>query len=113
MWTMLYWIPGPAPSFRLVDFMEAVPDVENELKVQLLFRYYKENFNSEKGLADLLKTIKTWSDVPLGVSTFKKESIQWPDEMGGMVQPLKFTRRHESGGHFAAWEKYVSDHSLT
>ncbi|KAG9047949.1 hypothetical protein FS837_001133 [Tulasnella sp. UAMH 9824] len=83
MWTMLYWIPGPAASFR----------------------YYKENFNSEKGLADLLNTIKTWSDVPLGVSTFKKESIQWPDEMGGMVQPLKFTRRHESGGHFAAWEK--------
>ncbi|KAG8939423.1 hypothetical protein FRC04_006603 [Tulasnella sp. 424] len=82
MWTMLYWIPGPAPSFR----------------------YYKESFNTEKGLADLNKTIKAWSDVPLGVSTFKKESIQWPDELGGMVQPLKFARRHETGGHFAAWE---------
>ncbi|KAG8986915.1 hypothetical protein FRB90_003700, partial [Tulasnella sp. 427] len=82
-WTMLYWIPGPTSSFR----------------------YYKENFNTEKGTKELHKLIKSWSNVPLGVSTFPKESIQWPNEVGGMVQPLKFSRRHESGGHFAAWEK--------
>ncbi|KAG9039362.1 hypothetical protein FRB95_010650 [Tulasnella sp. JGI-2019a] len=82
MFTMLYWIPGPAPSFR----------------------FYRENMEGQDGGKDWDAILKGWSSVPLGVSTFKGEICQFPDEWGCMLQPLKFIRRHDRGGHFAAWE---------
>lgn len=42
--------------------------------------YYKENFTSPQGKADMDAIIKKWSPVPLGVSTFKEEGFQLPDE---------------------------------
>ncbi|KAG9028110.1 hypothetical protein FRB95_006834 [Tulasnella sp. JGI-2019a] len=80
-WTMLYWIAGPAPTFRL--YKEHNPGVYDD---------------------DSWKIMTAWSSVPLGVATFKDDIIQFPDDFGSMVQPLKYVKRHDCGGHYAAWE---------
>ncbi|KAG8863177.1 hypothetical protein FRB96_009359 [Tulasnella sp. 330] len=56
-WVMLYWIRGPTPSFRL--YKEHNPGVYDD---------------------DSWKIMTAWSPVPLGVTTFKDDIIQFPDE---------------------------------
>ncbi|KAG8962263.1 hypothetical protein FRC03_004461 [Tulasnella sp. 419] len=81
MWVMFYWIPGPTPSFRI----------------------YKEAVHV-RHLHDMDEIISQWSPSFLGVSVFQKESLQVPNDYGSMVQPLRFVKRRERGGHFVAWE---------
>ncbi|KAG9014013.1 hypothetical protein FRB94_000210 [Tulasnella sp. JGI-2019a] len=82
LFVMLNWIPGPAPSLR----------------------YYKENLEPSCEGENIQTVLTRWSPTPLGVSIFKSDIWQFPDDFGSMVQPLKYVKRHDRGGHFAAWE---------
>ncbi|KAF8586000.1 alpha/beta-hydrolase [Ramaria rubella] len=82
-WVMLYWISTTGPVGGL--------------------RYYKEAGIATHGEAAAV--IAAHSNVPLGVSVFRKELYKFPDDWCSMVQPVKYHKYHESGGHFAAYEK--------
>ena len=43
----------------------------------------------------------------MGFSSFAKEIIMLPSDWANMLHPLKFYRKHSSGGHFASWERYA------
>ncbi|CAZ82751.1 unnamed protein product [Tuber melanosporum] len=76
-WFMLYWTPGPHQGTRL--YKEASREIE--------------------------EGTSKWSNVPMGFSSFVKEIVMPPSDWASMLHPLKFYRKHNSGGHFAAWEK--------
>lgn len=46
-----------------------------------------------------------YTDVPLGVSRFPVELLHKPRLWHELLGPVVFWSEHESGGHFAAWEK--------
>ncbi|KIJ34261.1 hypothetical protein M422DRAFT_182277, partial [Sphaerobolus stellatus SS14] len=87
-WVMLYWISiaGPVGSVR----------------------YYKEN---KPGTGDAgseaVKVNLATSKVPIGVSVFPKELFKPPEGWAGIAQSMKYFKRHDSGDHFAAYEKPV------
>ncbi|PUU80164.1 Alpha/Beta hydrolase protein [Tuber borchii] len=76
-WFMLYWTPGPHQGTRL--YKEASREIE--------------------------EGTSKWSSVPMGFSSFPKEIIVLPSDWANMLHPLKFYRKHSSGGHFASWER--------
>ncbi|KAI1144451.1 alpha/beta-hydrolase [Hypoxylon sp. FL0543] len=43
--------------------------------------------------------------VPLGISYFPRDVVVLPSSWGRTLGPVVFERRHEEGGHFAAYEK--------
>ncbi|KZT34598.1 alpha/beta-hydrolase [Sistotremastrum suecicum HHB10207 ss-3] len=82
-WVMLYWINGPVGSLR----------------------YYKEAKTPYLKTDERTYVVSQYTNVPLGVSVFPNEVFRFPHDWGHMVQPLKFWKKHEKGGHFAAWER--------
>lgn len=46
-----------------------------------------------------------WNAVPLGLSYFPKDIIVLPSSWGRTQGPVVYEKRHEEGGHFAAWER--------
>lgn len=46
-----------------------------------------------------------WNAVPLGLSYFPKDVIVLPSSWGRTLGPVVYEKRHEEGGHFAAWER--------
>ncbi|KAI4600081.1 hypothetical protein KJ359_001182 [Pestalotiopsis sp. 9143b] len=46
-----------------------------------------------------------WNAVPLGLSYFPKDVIVLPSSWGRTLGPVVYEKRHEGGGHFAAWER--------
>jgi len=48
--------------------------------------------------------IKQYSNVPLGISIFPREIVQFPLAWNLTLGPVVFERRHDKGGNFAAWE---------
>ena len=79
-WTLLHYFPGPTAGFHI----------------------YRENSATEMiSGADADKYLET----PTGVSAFAKEaemvSRSWAEKKANVV----FWQEHESGGHFAAYEK--------
>ncbi|KIJ34305.1 hypothetical protein M422DRAFT_233502 [Sphaerobolus stellatus SS14] len=82
-WVMLYWISVAGPVGGL--------------------RYYKENLGNVPK-PDAMQVYPKLSQVPLGVSSFKKELYKFPQDWANLKQPVSFYKRHEVGGHFAAYE---------
>lgn len=80
-WIMLYWINGPAGGLR----------------------YYKEAMMLSSR-AEMKELISKWSPTPLAFSSFPKEMARFPLEWCGINQNLLYTKKHNKGGHFAAWE---------
>ncbi|KAJ1302727.1 hypothetical protein OPQ81_003041 [Rhizoctonia solani] len=86
-WTMLYWINGPAGGLR----------------------YYKEHaWIMQPHTPDMYEQHKRflheWSPTPLAFSSFPKELVRLPLEWNGVNQNLVYAKKHDKGGHFAAWE---------
>ncbi|KAF8857344.1 alpha/beta-hydrolase, partial [Acephala macrosclerotiorum] len=48
---------------------------------------------------------QAYVDVPLGISRFPQDLILLPKLWNPTMGPIAFEREHESGGHFAAWER--------
>ncbi len=46
-----------------------------------------------------------WNTIPLGLSYFPKDVVLVPSSWGKTLGPVAFKKRHEEGGHFAAYEK--------
>ncbi|KAF8610282.1 alpha/beta-hydrolase [Ceratobasidium sp. AG-I] len=82
-WTMLYWINGPAGGLRYYK--------EYGIKMDAL---------SASGYPHGFK----WSPTPFAYSSFHKEVYRFPLEWAGMYQNLVYAKKHNKGGHFAAWE---------
>ncbi|CAE6406784.1 unnamed protein product [Rhizoctonia solani] len=84
-WAMLYWIRGPAGGLR----------------------YYKENAtaSSDPKLREDFDWLRfSWSPTLFGFSWFPKEIVATPVEWAGIGQQLVYSKKHNRGGHFAAWE---------
>jgi hypothetical protein len=56
-------------------------------------------------LSGKMETFMQYNTVPLGLSYFPKDVIVLPSSWGRTLGPVVFERRHEEGGHFAAYEK--------
>ncbi|CAE6467993.1 unnamed protein product [Rhizoctonia solani] len=83
-WTMLYWVKGPAGGLR----------------------YYKENHITHRGsrTGPHAELEFAWSSTPFAFSLFPKEVAPLPLEWAGLRQNLVYAKKHDKGGHFAAWE---------
>ncbi|KAG8896494.1 hypothetical protein FRB99_008861, partial [Tulasnella sp. 403] len=98
---LLLWHPIMA-SKLLLGYLGA-PGGYNKFEMEGLKRSL-QFMTKPQGYSAIQSQKPQKSSVPLGVSIFKEESLQFPDEFGSIVQPLKFVKRHQRGGHFAAWE---------
>ena len=79
-WTLLHYFPGPTGSLQI----------------------YRENSATEMiSGPDADKFLKT----PTGVSAFAKEAEMVPRSWAEKKANIMFWQEHESGGHFAAYEK--------
>ncbi|KAF2124334.1 epoxide hydrolase [Dothidotthia symphoricarpi CBS 119687] len=80
-WVSIYYFskPGPAATQRIY--------LENEQRTPKAF-----------------DQAASYVNVKLGISMFPKEILQLPSRWNRTLGPVVFERRHERGGHFAAWE---------
>lgn len=52
-----------------------------------------------------MESFMKYNTIPLGLSYFPRDVIVLPSSWGRTLGPVAFERRHEEGGHFAAYEK--------
>jgi pimeloyl-ACP methyl ester carboxylesterase len=82
-------------------FSDAGPDAS--------IRLYYEIDNPPKAASGqssrTMKSLLEYSTTPLGLSYFPRDVIVLPSSWGRTLGPVAFERRHEEGGHFAAYEK--------
>ena len=52
-----------------------------------------------------MESFMKWNTIPLGLSYFPRDVIVLPSSWGRTLGPVVFEKRHEEGGHFAAYEK--------
>lgn len=64
-------------------------------------RIYYENMNNG-GYESVDKHV---TNIPLGLSYFPKDLVVPPSTWGHTLGPVVFEKRHEDGGHFAAYER--------
>ncbi|KAG8762443.1 hypothetical protein FRC11_009397 [Ceratobasidium sp. 423] len=69
-------------------------------------RYYKENHIIRRGsrTGPHAELEFAWSSTPFAYSLFPKEVSPLPLEWAGLRQNLVYAKKHDKGGHFAAWE---------
>jgi len=81
-WISIFWFSrgGPAASLRIY------------------FEAFNRNF-------DKVFSPNTYSTIPLGLSHFPKELVILPKSWTRKLGNIVFEREHDSGGHFAAYEK--------
>ena len=84
-WTLLHYFPGPTTGFQI----------------------YRENSATEMIAGP---NAKKFIEVPTGISAFGKEAEMVPQSWAKSRVNVVFWQEHESGGHFAAYEK---PHELT
>ena len=64
-------------------------------------RIYYEAFHDES-----IKAVSRWAPgVKIGLSHFPKELVSLPKRWHYALGPVVFEKEHDSGGHFASWEK--------
>ncbi|KAI1384555.1 alpha/beta-hydrolase [Hypoxylon trugodes] len=66
--------------------------------------YYEETHRGASG-ADMGEAVRWNGGVPLGISYFPKDVVVLPSSWGRTLGPVVYEKRHEEGGHFAAFEK--------
>lgn len=89
-WVSIYWFSaaGPAASSRIYHEARA-PDVK-----------------PKNGDIHIIQATRDYSSGPkFGLSHFPKELMPMPYSWGSLVGAVVQEVEHESGGHFAAWEK--------
>lgn len=81
-WISIYWFScaGPAAPQR---------------------SYYEMFHRKPKGITDI---VAEYVDVPLGISRFKKDVLDFPTAWESTLGPIVFRAEHDHGGHFPAWE---------
>ncbi|KAE8446940.1 hypothetical protein EG329_011422 [Mollisiaceae sp. DMI_Dod_QoI] len=62
-------------------------------------------FEIEHRVPGAFEASQNYVDVPLGISRFPKDLILLPKLWNLTMGPIVFEREHDSGGHFAAWER--------
>ncbi|ELU41150.1 ATP binding protein [Rhizoctonia solani AG-1 IA] len=69
-------------------------------------RYYKDNHIIQRGnrSGPHGELEFAWSSTPFAYSLFPKEIAPVPFEWAGLRQNLVYAKKHNKGGHFAAWE---------
>ncbi|KAF2637191.1 alpha/beta-hydrolase [Massarina eburnea CBS 473.64] len=81
--------------------------VFSEAGADASIRLYYDTVNPTAGekMDGNIESFMKYSTVPLGFSYFPKDVIVLPSSWGKTLGPVVFERRHEEGGHFAAYEK--------
>ena len=79
-WTLLHYFPGPTTGFQI----------------------YRENSATAMAMGP---DAKRFLEVPTGVSAFAKETEMVPRSWAEQRANIVFWQEHDSGGHFAAYEK--------
>ncbi|KAF2466570.1 epoxide hydrolase 1 [Lindgomyces ingoldianus] len=67
-------------------------------------RLYYEILNPVDPSAKMESFMK-WNNTPLGLSYFPRDVVVLPSSWGRTLGPVVFEKRHDKGGHFAAYEK--------
>lgn len=71
-------------------------------------RFYYETLRLQMAVGDQVgqfNDLLKWNPTPLGLSYFPKDLVLLPSSWGRTLGPVVFERRHEEGGHFAAYER--------
>ncbi|KAI0892235.1 Alpha/Beta hydrolase protein [Annulohypoxylon nitens] len=84
-------------------FSEAGADASIRLYYEILHPAATADDSSGQAGATMESFMK-WHKIPLGLSYFPKDVIVLPSSWGRTLGPVVFERRHEEGGHFAAYE---------
>ncbi|KAI2641411.1 Alpha/Beta hydrolase protein [Hypomontagnella submonticulosa] len=82
-------------------FSEAGADAS----IRLYYEILHPATTAEGKAAPTMESYMKWSTVPLGLSYFPQDVIVLPSSWGRTLGPVVFEKRHEEGGHFAAYEK--------
>jgi hypothetical protein len=95
-WTDAYpWTDDEVLTWiSIYAFSRAGPDAASRI-------YYEREHDKTKANEMRVKYI----DVPLGLSYFPQDLVVPPSAWGRGLGPVVFERRHESGGHFSAFER--------
>jgi hypothetical protein len=80
-WTLLHYFPGPTTGFIMYH--------ENHLPASMVEGSWAQEYLR----------------VPFGCSAFPKEISMVPRSWAERIANVKFWRQHDSGGHFAMYEK--------
>ncbi|KAH7130052.1 Alpha/Beta hydrolase protein [Dendryphion nanum] len=89
-WMSVYWFAtaGPASSVRI--YHESTKESSNAFESSMVFN----------------------KNIPLGLSYFPREVCLLPEDWAHSLGPIVYSKRHDKGGHFAAYEvpeKLVGD----
>ncbi|TAQ88112.1 hypothetical protein B7494_g3562 [Chlorociboria aeruginascens] len=105
---LLAWI-----GEKFIDWSDTTPPVDEILAHITLYWLtntyptsifpYRERFNRPKSLVE--NSDEMYIKKPFGFSAFPREIIQPPKDWVATTGNLVFFRRHETGGHFAAFER--------
>lgn len=62
-------------------------------------------YENEHRQPAMFPAMQVYIDVPLGIARFPKDLILLPKLWHHTMGPIVYESEHESGGHFAAWER--------
>ncbi|CAE6361593.1 unnamed protein product [Rhizoctonia solani] len=103
------WTPEELITWTMLQDDRTVPlrlRVDNYLGPAGSLRYYKDNHIIHRGnrSGPHGELEFAWSSTPFAYSLFPKEIAPVPFEWAGLRQKLVYAKKHNKGGHFAAWE---------
>jgi hypothetical protein len=100
---------------KLHDWADAYPWTDDEILTWISIYYFSTagpgatgniyyGIEHRKPVSGF-EAVQEYSDVPLGVSRFKKELILLPKAWNETLGKVVFESENEKGGHFGAWER--------
>ncbi|KAF2689547.1 microsomal epoxide hydrolase [Lentithecium fluviatile CBS 122367] len=82
-------------------FSEAGPDAS----IRLYYEIENAPAPASGQMSGKMESFMKYNAIPLGLSYFPRDVVVLPSSWGRTLGPVAFERRHEEGGHFAAYEK--------
>ncbi|KAH7324772.1 Alpha/Beta hydrolase protein [Stachybotrys elegans] len=105
---------------KLRDWTDSYPWTDEEVLTWISIYYFSEagpesslriyyEMTHEEGKIDCdiqaMNPVLRWNAVPLGLSFFPRDVIILPSSWAKTLGPVVFEKRHDEGGHFAAYER--------
>lgn len=94
---------------KLYDWTDEYPWTEDEILTWISMYWFSTVGPSASSFIyyEILHNhqAQEYIDLPLGTSFFPNEVLDPPMDWAKMLGPVAFQRRHDRGGHFAAWER--------
>lgn len=99
---------------KLHDWSDSYPWTNEEILTWVSIYYFSKAgpagsgsfyYELEHSQPPAFAAVQDYVDVPLGISRFPKDLVLLPKLWNHTLGPIVFEREHDSGGHFAAWER--------